>query len=112
MMPPRWRNSFLTERPNRQKMVRLEEGAAVMAAVRDLLSPYERAVILHWLDGMSFQEIADACGTHLKSFDNALWRVKCKLRRHFLREAAATDHRPGVVPRVERSSAMVRAAHR
>ncbi|MGC8488167.1 MAG: sigma factor-like helix-turn-helix DNA-binding protein, partial [Clostridia bacterium] len=66
----------------------LEEGAAVMAAVRDLLSPYERAVILRWLDGMSFQEIAEACGTHLKSVDNALWRVKCKLRRHFLREAA------------------------
>ena len=71
-----------------EMMVRLEEGAAVMAAVRDLLSPYERAVILHWLDGMSFQEIADACGTHLKSVDNALWRVKCKLRRHFTREAA------------------------
>ncbi len=65
-------------------LVRREEAAAVAAAIREILSPYERDVVRHYLQGRSFAEIAAACGTHPKSVDNALWRVKHKLRRYFL----------------------------
>jgi RNA polymerase sporulation-specific sigma factor len=69
--------------------LRREEAAALGAALRSLLSPYERRVAECYLAGMTFQQIAAACGTHLKSVDNALWRIKGKLRRHFARDLAA-----------------------
>ena len=65
------------------RLLRLEESSALAEAIHVVLSPYERQVIGHYLTGMTFQEIALACGTHAKSVDNALWRVKTKLRRHF-----------------------------
>lgn len=85
VLPDRW-----AESPE-DRLERLEEASALGAAVRDVLSPYERAVAVRYLEGMSFQQIADACGTHVKSVDNALWRVKCKLRRHLAREGEQMD---------------------
>lgn len=35
-----------------------------------------------YLDGKSYQEIADNLGRHVKSIDNALQRVKRKLERY------------------------------
>lgn len=70
------------------RLLRLEEAEALAVAVDTLLSPYERRVIGCYLSGMSFQQTAEACGTHVKSVDNALWRIKGKLRRHFERPAA------------------------
>ncbi len=43
------------------------------------LSPLERRVLEAYLDGKSYQEIAEMVGRHTKSIDNALQRVKRKL---------------------------------
>lgn len=74
-----------------ERLLRREESAALGQAIRSLLSPYERRVAECYLAGMSFEQIAAACGTHVKSVDNALWRIKGKLRRHF----AAAPGPPG-----------------
>ncbi|MDI3299341.1 MAG: sigma factor-like helix-turn-helix DNA-binding protein [Bacillota bacterium] len=60
--------------------MQLAEEAEVEGLIAQALSPYEREVVLCYLQGMSCREIAEACGTHLKSIANALRRVKCKLR--------------------------------
>ena len=39
-------------------------------------------VLQAYLDGKSYQEIADALGRHVKSIDNALQRVKRKLEKY------------------------------
>jgi RNA polymerase sporulation-specific sigma factor len=65
----------------------------VRALMEETLSPYERRVFRCYLDGLSYQEIAETCGTHLKSVDNALWRVKCKLRRRGSGPAGTTHAR-------------------
>lgn len=59
-----------------------EDHEELMRLIETTLSPYERALVRHYLKGKSFHEIATACGTHVKSVDNALWRVKCKLKRY------------------------------
>ena len=43
-----------------------------------------------YLDGKSYQEIADKLGRHVKSIDNALQRVKRKMEK-FLEEAKSQD---------------------
>ncbi len=44
-----------------------------------LLSDLERQVLESFMDGKSYQEIAENLGRHVKSIDNALQRVKRKL---------------------------------
>ena len=46
-----------------------------------MLSPLERRVLAAYLDGKSYQEIAQMLGRHVKSIDNALQRVKHKLEK-------------------------------
>ena len=46
------------------------------------LSDLEQEVLAAYLDGKSYQEIADNLGRHVKSIDNALQRVKRKLERY------------------------------
>ena len=50
-----------------------------------LLSDLERQVLEAFMDGKSYQEIAETLGRHVKSIDNALQRVKRKLFK-FLEE--------------------------
>ena len=52
----------------------------------ELLSDLEQQVLASFLDGKSYQEIAEALGRHVKSIDNALQRVKRKLCK-FLEES-------------------------
>jgi len=42
----------------------------------------EQEVLTAYLDGKSYQEIADMLGRHVKSIDNALQRVKRKLEKY------------------------------
>ena len=49
--------------------------------IDEVLSPLERRVLDAYLDGKSYQEIAEAEGRHVKSIDNALQRVNRKLER-------------------------------
>ena len=55
-----------------------------------VLSGLEQDVLNAYLDGKSYQEIADKLGRHVKSIDNALQRVKRKLEK-FMEEAKAQD---------------------
>ena len=50
--------------------------------ISEVLSGLEQDVLQAYLDGKSYQEIADALGRHVKSIDNALQRVKRKLEKY------------------------------
>ena len=50
--------------------------------ISEVLSGLEQEVLQAYLDGKSYQEIADALGRHVKSIDNALQRVKRKLEKY------------------------------
>jgi len=54
-----------------------------------LLSSLELEVLVFYLEGKSYQEIAEELDRHVKSVDNALQRVKRKLERYLeLKESA------------------------
>ena len=55
--------------------------------INEVLSGLEQEVLTAYLDGKSYQEIAEALGRHVKSIDNALQRVKRKLEK-YLEETA------------------------
>ncbi len=49
--------------------------------IGEMLSDLEWEVLTSYLDGRSYQEIAEDLGRHVKSIDNALQRVKRKLEK-------------------------------
>jgi len=57
----------------------------IQRQIDTLLSDFEKQVLEAFLDGKSYQEIAEMLDRHVKSIDNALQRVKRKLM-HFLEE--------------------------
>ena len=69
-------------------------GRENLLSIRDkadqVLSSLEQDVLNAYLDGKSYQEIADMLGRHVKSIDNALQRVKRKLEK-YLEEARQED---------------------
>lgn len=54
----------------------------IHAKITEVLSSLEQEVLSLYLDGKSYQEIADSLGRHVKSIDNALQRVKRKLEKY------------------------------
>jgi len=67
-----------------------EDLVSIRDKVDQVLSGLEQDVLNAYLDGKSYQEIADKLGRHVKSIDNALQRVKRKLEK-FLAEAKAHE---------------------
>ena len=63
-------------------VISAEEIAAIKQSVGRLLSGLETEVLQLYMDGKSYQEIADMLGRHVKSIDNALQRIKRKLEHH------------------------------
>ncbi len=61
---------------NREDLINIHE------KINDVLSGLEQDVLNAYLDGKSYQEIADTLGRHVKSIDNALQRVKRKLEKY------------------------------
>ncbi len=59
-----------------------EEMANIRNSMDELLSDLETEVLQLYMDGKSYQEIADMLGRHVKSIDNALQRIKRKLEQH------------------------------
>ncbi len=53
----------------------------LLLRARERLSAMEWAVALAWLDDLSYQEIAERVGIHLKGVDNAWRRAQRKLRQ-------------------------------
>lgn len=58
-----------------------EDLSSIEGKIGEALSDLEWEVLTSYLDGKSYQEIADDLGRHVKSIDNALQRVKRKLER-------------------------------
>ena len=62
-----------------------EEYTDIETKMGEFLSDLERKVLNSYLQGKSYQEIADDLSRHVKSVDNALQRVKRKLERYLER---------------------------
>ena len=58
-----------------------ESYVSIESRIDEALSPLERRVLAAYLDGKSYQEIAQMLDRHVKSIDNALQRVKHKLEK-------------------------------
>ena len=65
--------------PEEQQLLR-EECEKLLHSVSTRLSPAEQTVLRLFLNGFSYKEIAEKTGTTPKSVDNALQRVRHKLR--------------------------------
>lgn len=63
-------------------MISSEELYSMENEVVEILSDLEWEVLMAYLDGKSYQEIAIELDRHVKSIDNALQRVKRKLERY------------------------------
>ena len=69
-------------------VISAEEVQTIKAQMGAVLSPFEVEVLEHYIDGRSYQQIADMLGRHVKSIDNALQRIKRKLERHIAQNKA------------------------
>ncbi|NMA91796.1 MAG: RNA polymerase sporulation sigma factor SigH [Firmicutes bacterium] len=63
-------------------MINREEYNDIEFKMGEILSDLEWKVLTLYLEGKSYQEIAQELGRHVKSIDNALQRVKRKLERY------------------------------
>ena len=59
-----------------------EEFGDIEGKMEEILSDLEWKVLMSYLDGKSYQEIAAELRRHVKSIDNALQRVKRKLEKY------------------------------
>ena len=63
-------------------VISAEEVAGIRDSMGRVLSSLETEVLRLYMDGKSYQQIADMLGRHVKSIDNALQRIKRKLEQH------------------------------
>ena len=62
-------------------LISQEDYSSVENRISEVLSDLEMEVLNSYLEGKSYQEIAEDLGRHVKSIDNALQRVKRKLEK-------------------------------
>lgn len=65
-----------------EMIINREEFGDIEEKMGEILSDLEWKVLMSYLDGRSYQEIAVELKRHVKSIDNALQRVKRKLERY------------------------------
>ncbi len=65
-----------------EMIINQEEFDDIEDKMSEILSDLERQVLMLYLDGRSYHEIAMDLNRHVKSIDNALQRVKRKLERY------------------------------
>ena len=70
-----------------------EEFDDIENKMNNILSDLEWKVLMSYLDGKSYQEIAEDLDRHIKSIDNALQRVKRKLEKYIISRGDITDLR-------------------
>ncbi len=70
-----------------------EEFDDIESKMNSILSDLEWRVLMSYLDGKSYQEIAADLDRHIKSVDNALQRVKRKLEKYITSRGDITDLR-------------------
>lgn len=61
----------------------LEKNAELKSFISETLSAYEKKVFALYLEKKSYLEIAEALGKTEKSVDNAIFRVKSKIKKRF-----------------------------
>jgi RNA polymerase sporulation-specific sigma factor len=71
-------------------VVSAEEINSIKESMGTLLSNLETEVLRLYMDGQSYQQIADTLGRHVKSIDNALQRIKRKLEQYLEERNAET----------------------
>ena len=65
-----------------EMIINMENVGNIRTKINEVLSGLEQEVLNDYLDGKSYQEIAESLGRHVKSIDNALQRVKRKLEKY------------------------------
>ncbi len=55
---------------------------AFLTACSAFLSDFENRILMDYLSGLSYTEMAERCGRSEKSIDNAIQRIRKKLARH------------------------------
>ncbi len=65
-----------------EMIINREEFSGIEAKMSEILSDLEWEVLSSYLQGKSYQEIAEELERHVKSIDNALQRVKRKLEKY------------------------------
>jgi RNA polymerase sporulation-specific sigma factor len=75
-----------------------EEFGNIEEKMVEILSDLEWKVLMAYLDGKSYQEIANDLTRHVKSIDNALQRVKRKLEKYLDRRFDAEERGARVSP--------------
>ncbi len=68
-----------------------EEFVDIEKKMEEILSDLEWKVLMSYLDGKSYQEIAEDLNRHVKSIDNALQRVKRKLEKYMEKRGDELD---------------------
>jgi RNA polymerase sporulation-specific sigma factor len=68
-----------------------EEMLSIKLAFTEILSEFEAEVLHLYVDGKSYQEIAEILNQQVKSVDNALQRVKRKVDLHLRARRAGED---------------------
>ena len=63
-------------------IINMENVGNIRTKINEVLSGLEQEVLNAYLDGKSYQEIAESLGRNVKSIDNALQRVKRKLEKY------------------------------
>ena len=63
-----------------ERLIAAEQAAELQRKMESLLSPYERNVLKLYLSGHSYTEISQLLSSTTKAVDNALQRVRRKLR--------------------------------
>jgi len=76
-----------------EMVINREEFGDIEEKMGEILSDLEWKVLMSYLDGRSYQEIAIELKRHVKSIDNALQRVKRKLERYLDGRLALTMDR-------------------
>lgn len=74
-----------------EMVISREEFLDIENKMNNILSDLEWKVLMSYLDGKSYQEIAIDLDRHIKSIDNALQRVKRKLEKYLSSRAEGTD---------------------
>jgi RNA polymerase sporulation-specific sigma factor len=71
-------------------VISAEEINSIKESMGTLLSGLETEVLHLYMEGQSYQQIADTLGRHVKSIDNALQRIKRKLEQYIEERNAET----------------------
>ncbi|MGL5206467.1 MAG: RNA polymerase sporulation sigma factor SigH [Acidaminococcaceae bacterium] len=74
-----------------EMVISREEFLDIENKMNNILSDLEWKVLMSYLDGKSYQEIALDLDRHIKSIDNALQRVKRKLEKYLSSREEETD---------------------